>query len=128
MMKVTAHKCLIQTQDSSLIKARFKIKCFKIVANCSYLLSQKIKKEQDKCTEEPRFTKLDNGHIKCLKCLKTFGALGNARTHYREKHIKSTESFSCTFCGQLFSFKRYLQDHMNKRHNVTQKMLKNSIS
>jgi len=95
---------------------------------CKLLFKLWLQDKSDKTPEMSRFTKLDSGLISCLKCLKTFSKLTNAKTHFKEKHVEETETYPCTVCGKLFNLKRSFQNHLNKIHGISQKMLKNSIA
>lgn len=95
---------------------------------CVFLGCRQIKEESSGSEPAaPRFSKLDNGKVMCLRCLKVFAFLSTARTHFNEQHTSSKEVFSCTRCNKSFGIKRYLNDHLNKTHGITQKMLQNAI-
>ena len=58
------------------------------------------------------------------RCDREFNHLYNARVHYKEKHEVSTDIFECSLCQAKFNIKRFLNEHLNKKHKITQKMLK----
>ena len=60
------------------------------------------------------------------RCDREFNHFGNARVHYNEKHQVSTDIFECSLCWAQFNIKRLLNEHLYKKHKITQKMLKMS--
>ena len=71
---------------------------------------------------------MDDGRFRCLSCAKTFTAVANARRHVKEKHQEqNAESFQCHLCTATFRVQRYYHDHLSKKHDISQKMIKNSF-
>lgn len=64
--------------------------------------------------------------VTCLFCTKTFSLMSNARRHFREAHLASgrVKPFKCHLCDEAaFTIKRYLNEHLLKKHRIFQSML-----
>ncbi len=101
---------------------------FKSIANFAFTIWKQKHKQESEETYVWKLTRLDSGHYKCLLCLKSFAKISTGRRHHQEMHAKLTKNYICSFCGKCFNIKRYLQNHLNFTHGITQKMLKNSVS
>ncbi len=52
--------------------------------------------------------------------------MSNARRHFREAHLASgrVKPFKCHLCDEAaFTIKRYLNEHLLKKHRIFQSML-----
>jgi len=68
-----------------------------------------------------------NGAV-CLTCGKTFGSMGTAKRHYKEKHLTVPgKKFNCRICGKSFSLSRMRTQHLSKAHNIKKLKGKPSI-
>ena len=72
-------------------------------------------------------TSLDSGEWKCLVCQKNFKYQKSARRHFIEIHNQDASQVAhCDYCGRNFVNDRYLKNHLNSVHQITQKMLHRS--
>ncbi len=71
----------------------------------------------------PKVLDLGGGRGQCSICSKQFTQIRSARTHYKEFH-ESQPKQVCELCSEVKKNKRYLMDHLNKKHNITGKMLR----
>ena len=71
---------------------------------------------------EYSLVRTEGNQVTCLFCTKIFSRMSNARRHFREAHnaVNRSRSFKCTLCNQAaFGVKRYLIEHLLKKHHVT---------
>ena len=105
-------------------KICLQLNCHQVI----YVFLQGKAKTAIKAISMPKFSNREDGRTICLICVRDFVDLSNARRHYREKHEERKELFECSYCNKKFAVKRSLTDHMLRKHKISQKMLRNSIS
>ena len=92
---------------------------------------KKVKKEEgqeEKPSAEtlriPKFSIQPDGQIRCLRCEKTYGKKVHAERHFAEQHTVLPLNFECYLCLSKFKLKTRLNDHLRKKHKISQSMLK----
>jgi len=66
--------------------------------------------------------KIDGGGHACMTCGRHFSDLGNARRHFRLKHM-ANEKAICHICGKSFKNVLYRNEHRAREHKITCKMV-----
>ena len=66
-----------------------------------------------------------DGKVLCVPCKKEYSCMYTAKRHIKTAHESTGKMFPCLACEKTFSNKPYLNAHLVKEHQITQKMLKN---
>ena len=64
---------------------------------------------------------IENGHVKCLDCIKTFSSKETARKHYKNWHMAKNDGskFICNLCNEELKIKFFLVNHLQEIHGRT---------
>ena len=60
-------------------------------------------------------TSLGGGRWQCVECGYQSKST-NVKYHIEAKHMSHTERYACQLCQELFSAKKNLQNHMQRKH------------
>ena len=89
---------------------------------------QEMKPKEEKPSAEmlriPKFSIQPDGQIRCLRCEKTYGKKVHAERHFAEQPTVLPLNFECYLCLSKFKLKTRLNDHLRKKHKISQSMLK----
>ena len=67
---------------------------------------------------------IEDGHMECLDCNKTFSSKETARTHYKKLHLN--KRFTCAVCNKDFTSENCLKKHMEGAHMLPKMVMNES--
>ena len=112
----------LETKKPNMMRKRRNIVC--PVATCCLVFARNdnfkthfLKKHPEKEYIVPKMfqpRKLPN----CKKCDVTFPSRKEERRHYSQKHTLKKGSFACEYCGQSFTRKSNVRNHITEAHSV----------
>ena len=108
--------CSFQTSIELVMKRHKKMHQGNVVHKCSicnrvFLSTQRLLSHLD-------LHHKGVGAIECSICMEAFDDSGHLRQHLSEKHPVEKHNFSCRFCGEKFSTKRFCTDHEETHSEV----------
>ena len=71
---------------------------------------------------------MENGHVKCLDCKRTFLRMDSAKEHYKDMHMadKNGNRFICKLCNEEFEVQYALKQHVKYIHGLQQMTKRNA--